>query len=60
MRTCLFSHRETDLKTPLREGAGDRELAEIIVEAVRGKEKGHGMDEPGFLSPRRAMYLIGG
>lgn len=60
LRTCLFSHRETDLKTPLREGAGDRELAEIIVEAVRGKEKGHGMDEPGFLPPRRAMYLIGG
>ena len=37
-----------------------RGVAEIIVEAVRGKEKGHGMDEPGFLSPGRAMYLIGG
>ncbi len=60
LRTCLFSHRETDLKGPLRRGAADDELAEIIRSAVWKKEAGHGMDDPAFLQPDRAMYLIGG
>src|SRR5919202_4185083 len=29
LRTCLFSLRETDLRAPLRDGAGDAELAAI-------------------------------
>jgi molybdenum cofactor biosynthesis enzyme MoaA len=36
LRTCLFSMRETDLRTPLREGADDVELACVIRDAVRG------------------------
>ena len=60
LRTCLFSHREADLKTPLREGVEDAHLAEIIKGAVGKKEAGHGMDDPAFLKPDRAMYLIGG
>jgi cyclic pyranopterin phosphate synthase len=60
LRTCLFSHRETDLKTPMREGVEDAHLAEIIKAAVWKKEAGHGMDDPGFLKPDRAMYQIGG
>ncbi len=60
IRTCLFSHTETDLKSPLRDGAGDRELEEIIIKAVWKKKAGHGMDDPGFIQPKRAMYLIGG
>ncbi len=34
LRTCLFSVRETDLREPLRAGAGDDEL-ERIVSATR-------------------------
>src|ERR671932_590802 len=34
LRTCLFSRREWDLKTPLREGATDAELADRIRFAV--------------------------
>src|SRR5882672_2290344 len=30
LRTCLFSRREWDLKTPLRNGAGDDELVELL------------------------------
>ena len=60
IRTCLFSHRETDLKTPLRNGAKDEDLAEIIRGAVEKKEAGHGMDDPEFIKPKRAMYQIGG
>lgn len=60
LRTCLFSHRETDLKGPLRKGATDEEIAGIICAAVLKKEAGHGMDDPTFLRPDRAMYRIGG
>ncbi len=34
LRTCLFSINETDLRGPLREGAGDDELEQIIRDAV--------------------------
>src|SRR5438094_3302796 len=38
LRTCLFSRREWDLKTPLRSGASDTELADLLRFAVRHKE----------------------
>src|SRR5438477_4050662 len=38
LRTCLFSRREWDLKTPLREGADDRHLEELLRFAVAHKE----------------------
>ena len=60
LRTCLFSHRETDLRAPLREGAGDEEVARIIRDAVWRKELKHRIGEPGFVQPRRTMSAIGG
>src|SRR5919198_1445663 len=48
LRTCLFSLHETDLRGPLREGAGDPELERIIREAVWRKELKHHVNEPGF------------
>ena len=33
LRTCLFAQTETDLRGPLRTGASDAELAELIVDA---------------------------
>ena len=60
LRTCLFSLQETDLREPLRSGAGDRELESIIREAVWRKELKHHIGEPGFIQPARTMSAIGG
>ena len=34
-RNCLFAHGETDLRTPLREGAADDALAQLMAEGWR-------------------------
>jgi cyclic pyranopterin phosphate synthase len=60
LRTCLFSHHETDLRGPLRSGAEDAELARIVRESVWRKELKHRIDEPGFRPPARTMSAIGG
>jgi cyclic pyranopterin phosphate synthase len=60
LRTCLFSLNETDLREPLRAGAGDDELEEIIRDAVWRKELKHHVGEPGFVRPARSMSAIGG
>ena len=60
LRTCLFSRREWDLKTPLREGASDDELAALIRNAVAHKELKHRINEPGFVRASRSMSQIGG
>ncbi|MDX6670986.1 MAG: 3,8-cyclase [Solirubrobacteraceae bacterium] len=60
LRTCLFSLRETDLRTPLRSGASDEELAGIVRDAVWRKELKHRVNEPGFVQPERTMSRIGG
>jgi cyclic pyranopterin phosphate synthase len=60
LRTCLFSLNETDLRAPLRAGAGDRELERIIRDAVWRKELKHRVGEPGFIQPSRTMSAIGG
>jgi GTP 3',8-cyclase len=60
LRTCLFSRREWDLKTPLRDGRSDAEIAELIRYAVRHKELKHRVNEPGFVRASRSMSQIGG
>ncbi len=60
LRTCLFSVRETDLREPLRAGASDAELEQVIREAVWRKELKHRVNEPGFVAPARTMSAIGG
>jgi GTP 3',8-cyclase len=60
LRTCLFSRREWDLKTPLREGAGDDELVDLLRFAVRHKELKHKINDPGFVRASRSMSQIGG
>ncbi|WP_375481447.1 GTP 3',8-cyclase MoaA [uncultured Jatrophihabitans sp.] len=60
LRTCLFAQTETDLRAPLRNGACDAELAELIAEAVAGKQAGHGIDAVDFVQPARSMSAIGG
>jgi cyclic pyranopterin phosphate synthase len=60
LRTCLFSLNETDLRAPLRNGADDGELEQIIRDAVWRKELKHHVNEPGFVQPARTMSAIGG
>ncbi|HSK27291.1 MAG TPA: GTP 3',8-cyclase MoaA [Jiangellales bacterium] len=60
VRTCLFAREESDLRGPLRAGAGDEEIAERWRRAMLGKRAGHGIDDPGFLQPARPMSAIGG
>jgi len=60
LRTCLFSRREWDLKTPLRDGSSDEELAAAIRDAVAHKELKHRINDPGFVRASRSMSQIGG
>ena len=61
LRTCLFAHVETDLKTVLRSGASDEVLAETIRRAVWKKEMKHFInDGEAFKRTQRSMSQIGG
>ncbi|UFN45347.1 GTP 3',8-cyclase MoaA [Nocardioides okcheonensis] len=60
VRNCLFAREESDLRTALRSGADDQEIAERWVIAMRGKRAGHGIDDETFLQPDRPMSAIGG
>ena len=60
LRTCLFATGETDLRGPLRRGASDADLADLVRLAVLGKTRAHGIGEPGFTQPERPMSAIGG
>jgi GTP 3',8-cyclase len=60
IRNCLFAHGESDLRTPLRAGANDDQLAAIWRHAIATKLPGHGINDPGFLQPTRPMSAIGG
>lgn len=59
-RNCLFGQSETDLRTPLRAGATDEQLAELMRRDVAGKRRAHGTDDVGFVQPDRPMSAIGG
>jgi len=60
LRPCLFSELSVDLRTPLRAGASDTELRELMRQAVCGKPEKHGINVPGFKPGSRRMSSIGG
>ncbi|MCS5731886.1 GTP 3',8-cyclase MoaA [Herbiconiux moechotypicola] len=60
VRSCLFSHVETDLLGPMRAGADDAEVADLWRGAMWDKPAGHQMNEIGFAQPARPMSAIGG
>ena len=60
LRNCLFATEESDLRSALRSGADDVEIARRFVASVAGKRAGHGIDDPDFLQPARPMSAIGG
>jgi cyclic pyranopterin phosphate synthase len=60
VRNCLFSVVEWDARALLRSGADDEQVAALVVDCVRAKKAGHGINSGEFLRPSRAMYQIGG
>jgi GTP 3',8-cyclase len=60
LRNCLFARREVDLRGPLRAGATDAVLGDLVVAEMWAKKPGHGIDRPDFLQPDRPMSAIGG
>jgi cyclic pyranopterin phosphate synthase len=60
LRSCLFSLDEMDLRTAMRGGASDEDLAQRFRKTVAGKLPGHGINDPKFIQPQRPMSAIGG
>jgi cyclic pyranopterin phosphate synthase len=59
-RTCLFATDESDIRTLLRNGGTDAEIAELIQVAVGAKWAGHQINQVNFIRPNRSMSQIGG
>lgn len=60
LRNCLFAHTDTDLRTVLRSGGTDDDLAELVESTVGAKWAGHNVGEAVFIRPNRSMSQIGG
>jgi cyclic pyranopterin phosphate synthase len=60
LRSCLFSLEEMDLRTAMRNGASDEDIASRFRKTVAGKLPGHGINDPKFIQPQRPMSAIGG
>lgn len=60
IRNCLFSDNELSVRSVLRHGGSDHDIAMLLRQAVWGKLPGHGISDPGFLPPLRSMSMIGG
>ncbi|MDO4918666.1 GTP 3',8-cyclase MoaA [Kocuria sp.] len=65
VRSCLFSHHETDLMHLLRSGASDEDVAQRWRDAMWVKPRAHGMEHTGldsgdYVQPDRSMSAIGG
>jgi cyclic pyranopterin phosphate synthase len=60
LHTCLALDDDSDLRTPLRSGATDDELAQKVLVAVTAKREGHSFTTCGTGGPRKHMVAIGG
>ena len=59
-RTCLFATDETDIRSLLRNGGSDDDIAQLVSVAVAGKWAGHHINQVNFIRPKRTMSQIGG
>jgi cyclic pyranopterin phosphate synthase len=59
LRLCLLREDEVDLLTPMRQGASDDELREMIRDGLWEKPWGHRLSE-GEAPLNRVMSQIGG
>jgi cyclic pyranopterin phosphate synthase len=60
IRYCLFAIEEDDVKSPMRAGASDDEIAAVVRRNIAGKWIGHEINSTKFVPPPRPMYQIGG
>jgi cyclic pyranopterin phosphate synthase len=60
LRYCLFAIEEDDVKTPMRAGATDEEIAALVRANLARKWAGHEINTARFVAPPRPMYSIGG
>jgi cyclic pyranopterin phosphate synthase len=61
LRNCLFSDKEVDIKSPLRQGATDVDLAQILKTSVEDKPEKHALQSDLFRKcQNRPMVAIGG
>jgi GTP 3',8-cyclase len=60
IRTCLFSVVEHDLRSVVRNGALDGEIAAFLKNVAWQKEARHHIGEADFVQPQRTMSCIGG
>jgi cyclic pyranopterin phosphate synthase len=60
LRNCLFSVRETDLRSIMRAGGSDDDLATAVEVEVGRKWAGHSIGQVHFIRPARSMSQIGG
>jgi len=59
LRLCLLREGEVDLLTPLRNGASQSELRQLVIDGLWVKPWGHGLAE-GIVPLNREMSEIGG
>ena len=59
-RNCLFAVHETDLRSVLRGGGSDDDVAAAIAADVGRKWAGHSIGQVDFIRPTRSMSQIGG
>jgi len=61
LRNCLFSDQEVDIKSPLRQGATDAELSQILRDSIENKPEKHSLQSDVFRKCQsRPMVAIGG
>ncbi|MBA4369790.1 MAG: GTP 3',8-cyclase MoaA [Desulfobacterium sp.] len=60
LRTCLLSDHQTDLKTPLRSGFSDQQIAHVILNAIRLKPTSHDLNSKQAAQIASPMSAIGG
>ncbi|MCP5029678.1 MAG: GTP 3',8-cyclase MoaA [Actinomycetia bacterium] len=60
LHNCLFSVDNYDLRSVLRSGGTDDDIAEVVVQAVGEKGEGHAINQVHFIRPSKSMSQIGG
>jgi cyclic pyranopterin phosphate synthase len=60
LRNCLFALDEVDVRSLLRGGGGDSEIADALRRNVWAKWEGHEINTSRFIKPLRTMHSIGG
>ena len=60
LKPCLLSDYVEDLKTPIRQGRSDKDLAEIILRSVKNKPSQHHLSENAERPLKMPMSSIGG